>query len=132
MGFFDFLSSSSDSTSDTSTHQSDYRRVNTNSGSGVSVQDGSTLNLTTLDPGAMKLASQSVDQSLSLAQQIASTLGTSARAYTTSATNAVDGFTHLADQSTTSAQQMGIQSQQVTMVALAVAGLVAVYALKRR
>lgn len=112
--------------------QVDSRRVNTSDGSGLSAQDGGTVNFSMIDPGAFTLAGKSVDKSIDLASQIASTLGASLGQYSVGATNSVDGFTHLLDSAQTSVQTQSTQNNQLTMVALAIGGLVAIMALRRR
>lgn len=132
MGLLSFLSPSSHSATNASTNNNDSRRVNSSSGDGITAQDGGAVNITMTDSGAMDLASRSVAQSLDMANQIARTLGASVGNYTSGAINTVDSFTHLADQHQANVQQLGENDQQITMVALAVAGLVAVMALRHR
>jgi hypothetical protein len=111
--------------------QTDSRRVNTSSGSGLSAIDGSTLNFSMVDPGAFDLAGKSVDSSIGLAKQIASTLGASLGQYSVGATNSVDGFTHLLDGQQQAISAVGDNNAKLTMMALAVGGLVAIMALRR-
>lgn len=131
MGFFDFLSPESNSDTNASTNSNDSRRVNTTSGSGLTAQDGGTLNFNSIDPGAFNLANTTVDKGLSLASQIASTLGASVGQFSVGATNSVDSFTHLLDNQQTGITAMGANNKQITMIALVMGGLVAIAALRR-
>jgi hypothetical protein len=115
------------------TEQWDNRRVSTANGAGSLVaQDGSTLNLSMIDGGALDLAGNAVDRSMSLAAQIATTLGAKVGQFSSDAVNSVDSLTHLLDQQSTAVSAQGQSNHKTVLIGLAIAGLVAIVALRRR
>lgn len=127
-----FGSSKSSTTNQQTTNNYDQRQVDTANGAGAFVaQSGSTFNLTTTDGGAFDLAGNSVDKSIGLASQIATTLGASIGQFSTGATGSIDGLASLLKANQSSVSGQAGASNNMAMLALVLLGLVAFVAVRK-